>query len=117
MFVKNYYLPNISIENLTKYKFKCKHCEDGDVYYYTFPIIASVLIGKITIYPPCKNIKCDVYDICNNTLYAPYYYIEYGIYNTLLTKIDKAFLSEFKKLGVKERKKSVGKNDYYWQGM
>ena len=78
-------------------------------YVYNFPVLKykkiTTLRGKITVYTDSKEIKIDVFDISNHSIYAPFYNSEYKNREVIMEKINKNILSEFKKLGIKKKTK------------
>ena len=78
-------------------------------YVYNFPVLKykkmTTLRGKITVYTDSKEVKIDVFDINNHSIYAPFYNSEYRNREVIMEKINKNILSEFTKLGIKKKNK------------
>ena len=76
-------------------------------YVYNFPVLKykkiTTLRGKITVYTDSKEVKIDVFDINNHSIYAPFYNSEYKNREVIMEKINKNILSEFTKLGIKKK--------------
>ena len=84
-------------------------------YVYNFPVLKykkiTTLRGKITVYTDSKEIKIDVFDISNHSIYAPFYNSEYKNREVIMENINKNILSEFKKLGIKRKQKEKKSNN------
>lgn len=80
-----------------------KDCEQEEKYTYNFIVLryerTTVLRGIITVHTDTNEVQIDVTDN-NYTAYAPFYNVEYGNYNDILNKINKAILKEFSKLKI-----------------
>lgn len=92
-----------------------KYDNNEDEYIYKFPILRYekmiVLRGKIKAYTDTNKVQIDVVDN-NFTPYAPFYNIEYGNYDVVLNKVNKAILNEFSKLKItKKNEKKDMKNE------
>lgn len=94
-----YIISDNSAQHLLELGFK--YDNEENIYVYNFNVLrhekTTVLRGKITAFTTSNNIHIDVTD--NNYIpYAPFYNIEYGKYDVILNKINKAILNEFSKL-------------------
>lgn len=96
-----YIISDNSAKHLLDLGFKYDN-EEGK-YVYNFTALRhekmTVLRGRITIYTDTNEIQADVTDN-NYTPYAPFYNIEYGNYDIVLNKVNKAILNEFSKLKI-----------------
>ena len=81
--------------------------DHDEQYVYNFPVLKykkiTTLSGKITVYTDSKEIKIDVFDINNHSIYAPFYNSEYRNREVIMEKINKNILLEFTKLGIKKK--------------
>ena len=105
-----YIISDNTIQNLLDLGFKFNNEEDK--YVYNFSVLRhekmTVLRGKITAHIDTKEVQLDVTDN-NYTPYAPFYNVEYGNYDVMLNKINKAILNEFSRLKItkKSRKRDA----------
>lgn len=88
-----------------------KYDDLGENYVYMFTVLrydkTTVLRCRITAFTDTKEIQIDVIDN-NFTPYAPFYNIEYGNYDVVLNKINKAILNEFSKLKIVQKNNKKG---------
>ena len=105
-----YIISNNTAQHLLDLGFKYYATED--TYIYNFTVLGyekmTVLRGKITAHIDTKEVQMDVADN-NYTPYAPFYNVEYGNYDVMLNKINKAILNEFSRLKItkKNRKRDM----------
>ena len=52
-----------------------------------------------------RIIDINVYDCGSRSIYAPFYYLEYGNYTTILNSINNKILAKFNKLGIQKKRK------------
>ena len=80
-----------------------------DCYSLRFPVHrykkSTVLECEITVELQTGNVITNVFNYGTNDVYAPYYYIEYGSY-PIIDSVNAAIKAQYKKLGVKERKRN-----------
>jgi hypothetical protein len=92
-----------------------KHDETEEKYVYYFPALRhekiTVLHGRIIAYIDTNKIQIDVIDN-NATPYAPFYNIECGNYDTIMNKINKAILNEFRKLKIVKGKDKTNESQH-----
>lgn len=78
---------------------------DTEVYTYRFPVHEyeglTVLEGEFKVVSGEDEISVNVYDYNTNDKYAPFYYCEYGNYNSILRKIYGKIGRKLKKLKIK----------------
>ena len=78
----------------------------SETYAYHFPVMkyktVTTLRGCITLQEGESKIKIDVYRTDGEDYYSPFYGVTYGNYETILKKINKSILREFKKLNIYE---------------
>ncbi len=91
-----------------------KHDETEEYVYY-FPVLRhekiTVLRGRIIAYTDTNKIQIDVIDNYF-TPYAPFYNIECGNYDTIMNKINKAILNEFRKLKIVKGKDKTNESQH-----
>lgn len=91
-----------------------KYDESEEKYVYNFTVLRhekmTVLRGKIIACIETDKIQIDITDN-NFNPYAAFYNIEFGNYDVILNKINKAILNEFSKLNIakKNTKKGINK--------
>lgn len=94
-----------------------KYDSDDDKYVYNFSVLrydkTTVLRCKVTAHTDTNEIQIDVMDN-NFTPYAPFYSVEYGNYDVILNKINKAILNEFSRLKI--TKKNIKKGSKINEG-
>ena len=110
IYSNKYVIKDNSSQHLLDLGFR-RYCEPEERYVYNFVISkygkSIVLCGRIIAYTDTKEIKIDVITH-NYTTYAPFYDVEYGNYESIMDKINKNILKEFKKLGISEYKRTKG---------
>lgn len=103
----NYYITDSVPQHLLDLGFARIRDGQNETFIYTFPALkynnVTVLRAKITVYPNTKQIRIDVTDN-NYAPYAPFYNVEFGIYNTIIKQINSAILNRFAQLGIKKLK-------------
>lgn len=87
-----------------------KYNSKDEMYVYQFTVSryksTPTIIGKITVDANTKDVAQDVYNVSSGLPYVPFYWNYYGApaVAPILDKINKKFLAEFKKWGIKEKK-------------
>ena len=108
----NYILKDHSSENLRllgfhRYSLMCD--EDSSYYIYRFPVEKylgkTVLECELKIDSNTGNIRVDVYDM-DHDVFAMFYNEETESNKSLLTRINKNILAEYKKLGIVNKSKN-----------
>lgn len=116
---KRFKIKNISSKKLSDLGFRHLPKSDNDNNYYTYKFSAyrndemTTLWGVITVCLEENYINTDVYNT-DGTLYRPFYFVEYGNYDSLLQKINNNILNTYKKLGivqVKQKRTNHEDND------
>lgn len=86
--------------------------ENIEVYTYRFPVYKyenfTVLECELRIISGSDNVIIDVYDYGTINKYAPFYYMEYGNYDSMLKEIWLKINKVIKTLGIKEGNASDG---------
>lgn len=81
---------------------------ESDAYLRRFPVYkygsCCTLEGEILIYVETGEVKINVYESGTNDIYAPFYNVEYGNYDSLLKIIDKYIYAELKRLNIRKVK-------------
>ncbi|MDD5901714.1 MAG: hypothetical protein PUC73_12565 [Lachnospiraceae bacterium] len=104
--------------NIATYNFSTKgfwYNNDGyDAFYiHRFPIVkhnrVTTLEGVFTISAETGEGVVDVYDM-NHNVYAPFYHISSGNYDTILELIYTQINKELKRLGIKKNDKRAVRN-------
>lgn len=78
------------------------------IYSHSFPLKRAKLSNRIVLsgeflYNKSEGtVTINVYDCCNDTIYAPFYNNTYGNYNMILKEIKTAIDKEIKKVGLKQ---------------
>lgn len=100
------------LKNLGFYYSSFLSDSEVQIYTYRFSVLKyknkTVLECELAIDTTHGDVKINVYDM-NHNLYTPFYYIECGNYDELLTKINKKIKSELTKLGIKKVMKEKNK--------
>ena len=82
------------------------------IYTYKFPVLKyknkTVLECELSIDTTYGEVKINVYDM-KHELYIPFYHIECGNYDEILSKINKKIKSKLTKLGIKKVMKKRNK--------
>lgn len=85
---------------------------DTEVYTYRFPVYEyeglTVLEGEFKVVLGEDEISVNVYDYNTNDKYAPFYYCEYGNYDSMLRKI-------YGKIGRKLKILKIKRGDEAWK--
>lgn len=106
-----YVICDNNVKHLLDLGFKYDKLEEK--YVYNFTVLKyekmTVLKSRITAYADTNEIQIDVMDN-NYILYAPFYNIEYGNYDFILNKINKAILNEFSKLKIIRKRDMKNEN-------
>ena len=109
---ENYILKNHTPENLRllgfrRYSLMCN--DDSSYYIYRFPVEkylgAVVLECELKIDSNTGNIRVDVYDM-DHDVFAMFYNETTESNKSLLTRINKNILAEYKKLGIVNKSKN-----------
>jgi len=82
--------------------------EEQTVYTHRFPVhkYGCFVTLECEIQMDVSNgriIDINVYDYGSRSLYAPFYYSEYGNYTLMLNSINNKILNKFKKLGIQKK--------------
>lgn len=81
---------------------------ESDAYLRRFPVYKygsyCTLEGEVLIYVETGEVKINVYESGTNDIYAPFYHVEYGNYDSLLKIIDKYIYAELKRLNIRKVK-------------
>lgn len=111
---------NVTQKEFVKAGFRV-HCDSDGNAVYSKRFIAHMyndkptLLGSMRVCPDCNLYFVDVYNL-DLTEYRPYYFVEYGNYDPLLSEINKRVVNqivytqlftEVKKDGVKNKRRRV----------
>lgn len=96
-----YIIENKSQRHLIKLGFR-KTYDVSEKFTYIFELLNATLRGIIIVYPDTNKVEMDVLN-ANYTVYAPFYNRTYGNHKILMDMINKEFLKEFIKLGIKKK--------------
>lgn len=88
--------------------------DEEETYMYSFPVLfygkIPTLFCRLLVYEDSNKVQIDVLNP-DGTAYAPFYYVEYGNYVSILNDINKNISKKLKKLGIEEPKKKRGKTN------
>ena len=75
---------------------------DNPIYSHTFPILRHcktvLLLGEFLLESKTNKYIINVYDMCNQKQYTPYYNHDYGNFNPILDRCQKAITAELKRV-------------------
>ena len=104
-----YKKPNINRIWLKKYNFTHQpNLSYGgeDVYFAFFPVYkwgdVTTLECRLTALLPSGEIRIDVFDLNSGGSYAPFYWHDDNIHDSILARINKNIKNRLKKIGVKQ---------------
>ena len=106
-------MPSPSESKLLKLGFRKIRNTDDDIWEHRFPVYKynnkiTTIEGVITVILSTGKVLIDVYS--NGNVYAPFYNNEYGNFEPLMEIVNANILKEFKRVGIKERKKKNRKS-------
>lgn len=82
--------------------------ENEDIYTYRFPVYKNggftILECEIAVCLNTGDTNIDVFEYGTRDRYAPFYYVEYGNYDSMLKSINDCINPELKKLGINKKK-------------
>lgn len=114
---KKYIKKNISKEWLCANKFKYNRLlsdKENDIYSYRFPVYKYgdfvTLECELSVFSTTGEVRINVFDYNTRSRYAPFYHVEYGIYNEILDKINERILKQLKKFDINQERKDGNKN-------
>ena len=113
---EKYTKKNISKEWLCTNKFKYNRLlsdEENNVYTYRFPVYKYgdfvSLECEFSVFFETGEVRINVFDYNTRSRYAPFYYIENGIYNEILDKINDRIIIQLNKFDIRQEKKDGNK--------
>lgn len=105
--MKKLYRKSITKSWLNKNHFKYSSFlseKDSDCYTLRFPVyrwqVITTIEAEIKVFLQQNIIKLDLYDGQTRDIYAPYYYQEFGNYDSIMNKINDAINEKLTKIGI-----------------
>lgn len=104
---KKFKMKNPTEQRLIKLGFRRNELPDGDIWRYYFTVYRyknkiCVIEGVVTVKLPDGKVSLDMNS--GGAIFTPFYNSEYGNYEPLMEIVNKNFLRELKRLGIKEVK-------------